>query len=47
MVEERTLERPAGIDVGTALLDEYMELKGELGPLEKRMREVRDRLWAR
>ncbi len=44
MVEERTLERPAGIDVGTALLDEYMELKGELGPLEKRMREVRDRL---
>ncbi len=44
MVEERTLERPAGIDVGAALLDEYMELKGELGPLEKRMREVRDRL---
>ncbi len=44
MVEERTLERPAGVDVGAALLDEYMELKGELGPLEKRMREVRDRL---
>ena len=44
MVKERTLERPTGIDVGAALLDEYMELKGELGPLEKRMREVRDRL---
>ncbi len=44
MVEERTLERPTGIDVRVALLDEYMELKGELGPLEKRMREVRDRL---
>ncbi len=44
MVEERTLERPAGTNVGAALLDEYMELKGELSPLEKRMREVRDRL---
>ena len=44
MVKERTLERPTGIDVRVALLDEYMELKGELGPLEKRMREVRDRL---
>ena len=44
MVEEQTLERPTGTDVGAALLDEYMELKGELGPLEKRMREVRDRL---
>ncbi len=44
MVEEQTLERPTGVDVGTALLDEYMELKGELGPLEKRRREVRDRL---
>ena len=44
MMEERTLERPAGADVGAALLDEYMELKGELGPLEKRLREVRDRL---
>ncbi len=44
MVEEQTLEHPTGIDVGTALLNEYMELKGELGPLEKRMREVRDRL---
>ena len=44
MVEERILERPAGRNVGAALLDEYMELKGELGPLEKRMRDVRDRL---
>ncbi len=44
MVKEQILERSTGIDVGTALLDEYMELKGELGPLEKRMREVRDRL---
>ncbi len=38
MVEEQTLDRPAGIDVRVALLDEYLELKGELGPLEKRMR---------
>jgi hypothetical protein len=44
MVEERTLERPAGIDVGAALLDEYLELKEKLGPLEKRLGEVRDRL---
>ncbi len=44
MVEKRTLERLTGTDVRTALLDEYMELKGELSPLEKRMREVRDRL---
>ena len=44
MVEERIMERPAGTDVAAALLDEYLEVKGELGPLEKRMREVRDRL---
>jgi len=44
MVEEQILERPAGMNIRVALLDEYMELKGELGPLEKRMREVRDRL---
>ena len=44
MVEERILERPAGTDVGAALLDEYLELKEELGPLEKRLGEVRDRL---
>ena len=44
MVEERTLEQPAGIDVGAALLDEYLDLKEKLGPLEKRLDEVRDRL---
>ncbi len=44
MVEERTLERPAETDVGAALLDEYLELKEELAPLEKRLGEVRDRL---
>ncbi len=44
MVEERTLERPAGTDVAAALLDEYLELKEELGSLEKRLGEVRDRL---
>ncbi len=30
--------------LGAALLEEYLELRGELAPLEKRMREVRDRL---
>ncbi len=44
MVGERILELPAGTDVGAALLDEYLELKGELGPLEKRLGEVRDQL---
>jgi len=44
MVEERTLERPAGTDVGAALLDEYLELKERLSPLEKRLGDVRDRL---
>ncbi len=44
MVGERIMERPAGTDVAAALLDEYLEIKGKLGPLEKRMREVRDRL---
>src|SRR3990170_1085243 len=44
MMGERTLEQPAGIDVGAALLDEYLELKEKLGPLEKRLDEVRDRL---
>ena len=28
MVKEQILERSTGIDVGTALLDEYMELRG-------------------
>ena len=44
MMGERILERPAGTDVGAALLDEYLELKEKLGPLEKRLDEVRDRL---
>ncbi len=44
MVEERTLEGSAGTDVGAALLGEYPELKEEMGPLEKRLVEVRDRL---
>src|SRR3989304_7376660 len=44
MMGERTLEQPAGIDVGAALLDEYLELKEKLGPLGKRLDEVRDRL---
>ncbi len=44
MVKERIMERPAGTDVAAALLDEYLELKEELGPLEKRLGEVRDRL---
>ncbi len=43
MVEERILERPAETDVA-AVLDEYLELKEVLGPLEKRLGEVRDRL---
>ncbi len=38
------MERPAGTDVGAALLDEYLELKEKLSPLEKRLAEVRDRL---
>ena len=44
MKGERILERPAGTNVGAALLDEYLELKGELGSLEKRLGAVRDRL---
>jgi hypothetical protein len=39
------LEIPcAGTDVGGRLLEEYLELKEQLGPLEKRMEQVRDRL---
>ena len=44
MLGERILERSAGTDVASALLDEYLELKEKLGPLEKRLTEVRDRL---
>ena len=31
-------------DIRAALLDEYLELKEKLGPLEKRLEDVRDRL---
>ncbi len=44
MLEERISERPTGTDVGSALLDEYLELKKKLGPLEKRLAEVRESL---
>lgn len=44
MLGERILERPAGTDVAAALLDEYLELKEKLDPLEKRLGEVRDHL---
>ena len=44
MLGERILEQPADTDVGAALLDEYLELKQKLGPLERRLGEVRDRL---
>jgi hypothetical protein len=44
MLQEQTSEKPAGTNVAAALLDEYLELKGKLGPLEKRLGEVRDRL---
>jgi len=33
-----------GLDVRAALLDEYLELKEKLGPLEKRLEDLRDRL---
>src|SRR5438445_761118 len=32
------------VDIRAALLDEYLELKAKLGPLEKRLEYVRDRL---
>ncbi len=44
MLGERILERPAGTDVAAALLDEYLELKEKLYPLEKRLGEVRVQL---
>src|SRR5712692_1735187 len=34
----------APVDVRARLLDEYLELKDKLSPLEKRLEEVRDRL---
>ncbi len=44
MVQRRALERQAAVNVGAALLDEYLDLKEKLGPLEKRLGEVRDQL---
>ncbi len=44
MVQEQTPGRPAGANVGAALLDEYLDLKERLDPLEKRLEQVRDRL---
>lgn len=44
MLQEQTTGRPAGTNVAAALLDEYLELKEKLGPLEKRLEQVRDRL---
>src|ERR1700674_841938 len=39
------LEMPSsGTDVGGRLLEEYLELKDLLGPLEKRLEQVRDLL---
>jgi hypothetical protein len=44
MQREAITERPAAIDVRARLLDEYLELKEKLGPLEKRLGDVRDLL---
>jgi hypothetical protein len=44
MVREQTAGRRTGTNVGATLLDEYLDLKERLGPLEKRLAEVRDRL---
>ena len=44
MMQGRALERQATVNVGAALLDEYLDLKEKLGPLEKRLGEVRDHL---
>jgi len=47
-MREKTSERlgmpSAGTDVGSRLLEEYLDLKEQLGPLEKRLEQVRDRL---
>jgi hypothetical protein len=47
-MREKTSERlgvsAAGTDVGGRLLEEYLELKEQLAPLEKRLELVRDRL---
>jgi hypothetical protein len=41
---ERSKIPSAGTDVGGRLLEEYLDLKEQLGPLEKRLEQVRDRL---
>ncbi len=44
MQGEIIIEPTAMPDAAAAFLDEYLELKEKLGPLEKRLAEVRDRL---
>ena len=44
MLSERSGVPPAGTDAGGRLLEEYLELKEQLAPLEKRLEVVRDRL---
>ena len=44
MQGETITDPMAGRDPAAALLDEYLELKDEFGPLEKRLGEVKDRL---
>ena len=43
-LSERSGVPPAGTDVGARLLEEYLDLKEQLGPMEKRLEQVRDRL---
>lgn len=43
-LSERSGIPSAGTDVGGRLLEEYLELKEQLAPLEKRLELVRDRL---
>ncbi len=43
-LSERSEIPSAGTDVGGRLLEEYLELRDLLGPLEKRLEQVRDRL---
>jgi hypothetical protein len=44
-MQQEVIAKPtAAVDVRAARLAEYLELKGKLSPLEKRLGEVRDRL---
>jgi hypothetical protein len=43
-LSERSEIPSSGTDVGSRLLAEYLELKEQLAPLEKRLEQVRDRL---